>query len=97
MSAQPKQPKQPKPRKPVKFEELLDRLEGIVRDLEGGRIGLDEALAKYEEGIAALRQCHAILQGAEKRIALLTANPDGTFLTAPFAEEKGGESLFPKE
>lgn len=57
---------------PVKFEEALDRLQAVVRDLEDGELGLDEALARYEEGIRLLRQCHDLLQRAERKIELLT-------------------------
>jgi exodeoxyribonuclease VII small subunit len=47
-------------------------MEAIVYELEEGRIGLAEALARYEEGVGLLRQCFALLETAERRIELLT-------------------------
>ena len=49
------------------FEESLAELESIVADLEGGDLGLSDALARYEEGVRRLKQCHAQLQAAERR------------------------------
>lgn len=69
------------------FEDLLDELDEIVRDLEGGQIGLDAALARYEKGIAALKRCYDILRAAERKIEVLTRRPDGTLATEPFAPD----------
>ncbi len=57
---------------PPSFEQTLGRLEEIVRLLEDGKIGLDEALGRYEEGVGLLRQAHDLLQRAERRIAILS-------------------------
>lgn len=75
-----------KPKDEKKFEELLAELEEIVQDLEGGQVGLDEALEKYEKGIAALKACYAKLSAAEKKIELLTKTSDGSLKTEPFEE-----------
>jgi len=53
------------------FEEALERLEQIVHLLEEGEIGLNEALARYEEGVRLLRQSYDLLEQAERRIELL--------------------------
>ena len=67
------------------FEEALAELERVVRDLEDGELGLDEALARYEQGIALLRQCQGQLTHAEQRILLLTGEDgEGQPLTRPF-------------
>lgn len=60
------------PGAPPDFETALARLEAIVYELEEGRIGLAEALARYEEGVKLLRQCFGLLETAERRIELLT-------------------------
>ena len=57
---------------PPDFETALARMEAIVYELEEGRIGLAEALARYEEGVGLLRQCFGLLETAERRIELLT-------------------------
>jgi exodeoxyribonuclease VII small subunit len=54
------------------FEQALQRLEEIVHLLEDGEIGLNEALARYEEGVKLLRQSHDLLERAERRIELLS-------------------------
>lgn len=70
------------------FEESLARLETIVHELEEGQVGLSRALACYEEGIGLLRECHALLERAERRIELLTGVDDeGRPVTEPVADE----------
>ncbi len=44
------------------FEQSLLELERVVRELEDGRLGLDEALARYEQGIGLIRRCHGELR-----------------------------------
>lgn len=71
----------------VPFEASLARLEEIVHQLEDGSLGLSESLARYEEGIQCLQQCHAALEHAERRIQLLTGvDADGNPVTQPFEE-----------
>ena len=67
------------------FEESLKRLEEIVHLLEDGEIELDEALARYEEGVKLLRQSYDVLQTAERRIELLSGvDAEGKPITQPF-------------
>ena len=70
------------------FEDSLSDLERIVRDLEDGQLGLDESLARYEQGVALIRRCQAQLTQAEQRILLLTGvEADGQPMLQPFAHE----------
>ncbi len=57
---------------PLTFEEALAKLQTLVHSLEEGDVGLNEALASYEEGVKLLRHCHQLLAGAERRIELLS-------------------------
>jgi exodeoxyribonuclease VII small subunit len=67
------------------FEAALRRLEQAVEELEAGDLGLDGALAKYEEGVRLLARCHGLLDGAERKVALLTGvDATGAATTAPF-------------
>ena len=50
---------------PLNFEQALADLERIVRALEDGQIGLEEALAHYEQGVALLRR--EVLLGGKGR------------------------------
>jgi exodeoxyribonuclease VII small subunit len=54
------------------FEQALERLESVVRDLESVETGLDKSLARYEAGVRLLRRCREILDAAEQTIRLLT-------------------------
>src|SRR5262245_26382529 len=79
------------------FEQALAELEGIVRGLEEGEPGLEEALARYERGVALLRRCHAQLRQAEQRILLLTGEDgDGQPLTRPFEHTATADAAPPE-
>ena len=54
------------------FEQALEQLEAVVHDLEAGELGLEDALARYEQGVRLLKQCQQQLSRAERRIELLT-------------------------
>jgi Exonuclease VII small subunit len=69
------------------FEQMLDRLSQIVRVLEDGKLGIDESLAIYEEGVRLLRDGRARLTDVQRRVELLTGvDENGVSLTAPFDE-----------
>src|SRR3954454_7128587 len=69
------------------FEESLDELEKIVAELESGKLGLSDALARYEEGVKHLKGCQRLLQMAERKIELLSGvDADGNPITEPFDE-----------
>jgi exodeoxyribonuclease VII small subunit len=57
---------------PQSFEESVAQLEQIVAAIESGQIGLEQSLAKYEQGMELVKRCRAILDQAEKRIEQLT-------------------------
>lgn len=61
------------PRKPSEptFEERLEALEAVVRDLEGEDLPLEASLTRYREGVEQLRACRALLDDAEARLAEL--------------------------
>lgn len=56
------------------FEQALTDLEALVDALESGDIGLEEALAKFEQGVKLARTCQDTLKHAELRVAQLTEN-----------------------
>lgn len=70
---------------PLEFEAALDELEQIVGTLESGDAPLAEALARYERGVRLLAQCHGLLDGAERTVALLSGvDADGRPVSTPF-------------
>jgi exodeoxyribonuclease VII small subunit len=75
------------------FEESLEQLEKIVADLESGKLGLSEALERYEQGVKHLKSCQQLLERAERKIELLSGvDADGNPITQPF-EEADDDSL----
>lgn len=56
------------------FEQLLRRLEEISVELDSDTIGLDDAIALYEEGIALSKICNTKLSEARVRITDLKKN-----------------------
>ncbi len=64
----------------------MDRLETIVNDMEHAELPLEDVLKKYEEGAALVRFCSTKLDEAEKKIEILTKNPDGSIKLQPFTE-----------
>jgi exodeoxyribonuclease VII small subunit len=73
------------PSSPCTFEQSLARLEEIVHQLEEGNLGLEDSLARYEEGMKLLRQAYELLQKAERKIELLSGvDAGGNPITQPF-------------
>ena len=53
---------------PRSFEEKLDRIDAIVKELESGRTDLDRAIALFKEGKSLTRECEAMLKSAQEQI-----------------------------
>lgn len=69
----------------LSFEDALDQLGGIVRQLEAGQVPLDQAIALYERATALKAHCDARLKDAEARIERIRIGSDGAPAgTAPF-------------
>ena len=54
-----------------KFEDALEKLEKIVREMEAGDLPLDSALKSFEEGIRLIRFCSAKLDETQRRVEQL--------------------------
>ena len=71
------------------FEESLHELEAIVGELESGKLGLSDALARYEDGVKHLKSCHQLLERVERKIELLSGmDAEGNPITEPFSEQE---------
>jgi len=55
------------------FEKSMARLEKIVESIEQGKIGLEDSIKQFEEGMALIRQCRSVLTEAELKIQQLQA------------------------
>ena len=72
----------------MKFEEALGELEAIVKRLETGALTLEDSLDSFERAIGLVKICNERLEGAKRRVAILTENADGTVTDAPFVPEE---------
>lgn len=73
------------------FEEALAQLEEITEQIEQGKIGLEESITKYEQGMALVKQCRDILSKAEHKIQELQERADGTLEKTEF--QRDGDQL----
>ncbi|HEY1978294.1 MAG TPA: exodeoxyribonuclease VII small subunit [Candidatus Baltobacteraceae bacterium] len=59
-------------RVPKTFEEKMDRIDAIVKELEAGA-DLDRAIALFKEGRALARECEVLLKNAQEQIEQATS------------------------
>jgi exodeoxyribonuclease VII small subunit len=62
----------------MSFEDALQELEAIVRQLEEGKAKLDEAIASYERGAALKRHCEMKLREAQAKVDRIVLGADGS-------------------
>ena len=67
----------------LSFEDALAELETTVRELESGKVRLEEAVAAYERGSALKAHCEARLRDAQLKIDRITLNQDGSASLSP--------------
>lgn len=72
------------------FEEDLARLEELVRNLEEGRLTLEESLAAFGEGMALATRLGDLLKEAEQKVMAATAAAGAPHLV-PAPELQPGE------
>ncbi len=68
------------------FEEMLRRLEEIVRALDSVETPLDTSLALFEEGAKLVRLCTEKLDDAQQKVTILTSG-EGGVTEVPFAPQ----------
>ncbi len=66
--------KKPQNESETPYEQLIEQLEGIVDQIEGGELGLEDSIKGYEQGIELVKRARAILDRAEQRISELNAD-----------------------
>lgn len=72
------------------FEQNLDRLEGIVKQLEESELPLEEALKLYEEGMTLSEGCRKQLEEAEHRVEILSKRA-GSVVARPMDDAAADE------
>jgi len=71
---------------PKSFEDALQELEQILAQIEGGQVGLEESLLKYERGTFLIQHCRGVLGAAEKQIEMLNKSANGGIESLPMEE-----------
>ena len=66
--------------KNLSFEEAMEELENVVRQLESGKIKLDEAVSVYERGVKLKNLCEGKLNEAKSKIDKLIISKEGAIL-----------------
>jgi exodeoxyribonuclease VII small subunit len=68
----------PDPDDGLGIDAILDRLEVVVRDLEGGELAIERALERFEQGVHLARRGNLLLDRVEQRVEMLLADRDET-------------------
>ena len=71
----------------MSFESAMTELESIVKNLESGKMSLEESITSYERGMALKAHCETKLRDAQMKIEKIVVAPNGTLSTEPFAEK----------
>ena len=71
----------------LNFEEAMQELESIVTMMESGELALEDALKRFERGIALARASREKLDAAQQRVEILTSQ-NGEELLRPLSEER---------
>lgn len=85
-----------KKKKTPSFEEALEELEEITRNLEGGGLTLDESIVAYEKGMELRKHCTEMLATAEEKLEYLEKQENGEILKQPLdpAQDAPQTNLF---
>ncbi|KOR26673.1 exodeoxyribonuclease VII small subunit [Clostridium sp. FAM 1755] len=68
-------------RKKESFENMLEKLETIVDDMDNGEITLEDSMKSYEEGIKLCNKLYKVLKDAEGKIKILEDDKEKEFET----------------
>lgn len=77
-----------KTKKEPTFEEGLDQLEHIVKQLEDGDLPLEKSLELFEKGVKLSDSCRKQLEEAEAKVEILLKK-EGRVEAKPFELEDG--------
>ena len=72
---------------PEPYDQIVDRLEKLVAELEGGKLPLEKSLETFAEGVRLARDAGRKLDEAERRVEELLRAEDGGVTTRPLGEE----------
>jgi len=67
----------------LSFDKGLDRLETLVQKLEGGGLGLEDALKCYEDGVKLSSALQQQLLEAQRKVEVLRQGLGGEYSAEP--------------
>lgn len=62
--------------KEMTFEEAIESLESIVKELEDDQITLEASIMKYKKGMTLVKHCNASIDQIEKELEIINAKED---------------------
>lgn len=74
-------------KKKQSFEESLEKLEEIIKQLEGGDLALDQAFDYYKEGMDLSLYCSKELKRVEKEVSQIQKDQGGELVITPYERE----------
>ncbi len=74
--------KKPAPQSGLSFEKAIEKLEGIVDELETGSLSLDKSLTNFEDGMKLAKECDDMLNEATGRVEKIVKEFSGEKITA---------------
>lgn len=69
--------------KKLTFEDKLEKLDGILKEMESGELPLQTSLKLFEEGIRLSKECQKELDEAKFKVSVLMENEQGEIEPAP--------------
>ncbi len=77
--------------KEKKFEEYMQELSEVVKQLENKENTLDDALSLFETGVHLTKKCQSMLDEAEQKVEVLLEDEQGNMKVEPFVAEGDNE------
>ncbi len=56
----------------MSYEEAISKLEETVKQLESGKLSLEESIEMFEQGTKLAKECYETLKNAEQKITLIS-------------------------
>lgn len=65
------------------YKQASGELEGIIRDLEGGELELEQSLESYTRGVELVKSLRGRLAAAQQKVEVLTKDAAGEDVLVP--------------
>jgi len=69
------------------FEASLAELESMVRDLESGKVSLEDSISAYERGMSLKSHCESKLRDARMKIEKIVVGENASLSTTEFTDK----------